>query len=337
MRPFRALFHLLATVSLLGGTLLGGTACRPPAAVATPSGEQRVFAEVYPARLTQVRSDFDAAEQRARGSLPGLAAPPAGLRDSERPIARGLFERADRAGRTGYYADEAVRQEGLDGLFDEGRSGLRRRIAGSVSYAVKQKKCGELDCSEELANELGSVAAYAAERTLDRQQGQRLDAHSEAAHYLDARAPELSARSLEALGKQSRALARISFTSHVRLELYRRELEQLLEEEERASATLERAEADDRAALQQSTLSKPQRASLERRVSELGAQRTKLGAELPLAKQALEGMPERIEALQAEYQEALGELLAALEQPAAADPAGVVPAAGTAPGVNPAR
>lgn len=331
----RALFHLIAT-SLLAG--LGG--CRPPVAAATPSGEQRAFAEFYPARLTQVRADFDAAEQRARGSLPALAAPPAGLRDTERPIAKGLFERADRAGRSGYYADEAVRQEGLDSLFDEGRNGLRRRVAGSVSYAIKQKKCGEADCSEELANELGGVAAYAAERALERQQEQRLDTHSDAAHYLDSHAPELSARSLEALGKHSRALARASFTSHVRLELYRRELEQLLEEEEAATATLERAEAEDRAALQQSTLNKAQKTALERRVSELGARRTKLVAELPLAKQALEGMPERIEALQAEYQSSLGKLLDALEQPVAAPATGAAPggaAPAATPPANPAR
>lgn len=332
----RALFHLLAT-----SLLLGAAACRPPVTVATASGEQRVFAEVYPARLTEVRANFDAAEQRARGSLPGLAVPPAGLRDAERPIAKDLFERADRAGRSGYYADEALRQEGLDGLFDEGRSGLRRRVAGSVSYAVKQKKCGEADCGEELAGELGGVAAHAAERALERQQQQRLDTHSDAAHYLDQRAAELSARSLEALGKHSRTLARTSFTSHVRLELYRRELTQLLEEGEAAAATLEHAEAEDRAALQQGTLNPAQKAALERRVSELGALRTKLSAELPLAKQALEGIPERIEALQTEYQQALGKLLGALEQPVAATPATAAagpaaPASRTAPGAAPA-
>ncbi|MEY2929577.1 MAG: hypothetical protein RL033_326 [Pseudomonadota bacterium] len=338
MRPSRALFYLVAS-----SLLAGAAACRPPAAAATPSGEQQVFAEVYPARLGQVRADFDAAEQRARGSLTSLASPPAGLRDPERPIARGLFERADRAGRSGYYADEAVRQEGLDGLFDEGRKGLRQRVAGSVSYAVKQKKCGELDCSEELANELGGVAAYAAERSLDRQQEQRLDTHSEAAHYLDAHAAELSARSLEALAKQSRALARTSFTAHVRLELYRRELEQLVEEQESASATLEHAEAEDRAALQQSTLNKAQKAALERRVTELGAQRAQLKQEQPLAEQALEQMPERIEALQQEYQDALSKLLAALEQPVPAAAPATAPAAGAelaapaAPNADPAR
>src|SRR5262245_11269684 len=199
--------------------LLAIGACRTPAPVATPSGEQSVFAEAYPARLHQLLGDFSEQEQRARTSLGSLRAPPAGLRDNERAVAKGLFERADRAGRSGYYADEAVRQEALDDLFEDGRVGLRRRVASSVAYNVKQKKCGELDCSEELATELGNSAAYAAERALDRQQEQRLDAHREAAHYLDAHTAELNARNLDALGKQSRSIARTSFVAHVRLEL----------------------------------------------------------------------------------------------------------------------
>src|SRR6185436_14165260 len=184
---------LLAALALCAGA----GACHPAPAVTMPSGDQSVFAEAYAARLNQVRSDFSTQEQKARASLTPLRTPPAGLKDSERVLAKGLFERADRAGRSGYYADEAVRQEELDALFEDGRAGLRRRVSGAVSYTVKQKKCGEADCSDELATELGNAAAYAADRSIDRQQEQRLDGHSEAAHYLDAHSTELSARNLD--------------------------------------------------------------------------------------------------------------------------------------------
>jgi hypothetical protein len=329
MLVFRVLTRLACS-----WVVCAAAACRPPAEVATPSADQAVFAQAYPARLSQVRSDFSEHERRAQASLTVLRTPPAGLRDNERAVARALFERADRAGRSGYYSDEALHQEALDDLFEDGRSGLRRRVAGSVSYSVKQKKCGETECGEELATELGNTAAYAAERALERQQEQRLDAHSEAAHYLDAHSAELSARSLELLGKQSRAIARASFVAHVRLELYRRELDTLLQDEAAASSTLERAEAEERATLSQSNLSKAQRASQERRVASLGTRREELARELPVAKSAREEMVKRIETLQQDYQAALAALLEALNRPAAPPPNGTPPTG--APPVTPA-
>ncbi|HEU4577996.1 MAG TPA: hypothetical protein VFS67_07065 [Polyangiaceae bacterium] len=321
-----SLFRLLPQVAALA-FLAGAAACRPEPPVTAPSGEQSVFAEAYPERLAQVRAAFNEQEKRAQGSLAALRTPPSGLKESERPIARALYERADRAGRSGYYADEALHQEALDELFEDGRAGLRRRVAGSVAYAVKQKKCGEQDCSEELANELGNAAAYAADRSLDRQQEQRLDAHSEAAHYLEAHTQELGARTLDALSKQSRALTRASFIAHVRLELYRRELASLLEEEQSARATLERDEAETRAALARSDLPKTQKPVLERRLTDLGARRAELDKELPLAKTASEDASAHIEALQKDYQAALSALLAALDQ-AAPEAAAGAPAAG---------
>lgn len=312
--------RVTSLVALLA-VCVGLAACHPARAVSAPSGDQSVFAEAYPARLSQLRGDFNTEEQKARASLATLRTPPPGLKDSERALAKALFERADRAGRSGYYADEAVRQEELDELFEDGRAGLRRRVSGAVAYTVKQKKCGEADCSEELATELGNAAAYAADRALDRQQEQRLDGHSEAAHYLDAHAAELGARNLDVLGKQSRSLARTSFIAYVRLELYRRELASLLEEESSASATLERAETEERAALAQTGLSKAQKTAREQRLADTSARRAELAKEAPLAHTAQDEMASRSEALQKDYEAALAALLAALDQPAAPAPA----------------
>jgi hypothetical protein len=321
-----SLFRMLPRVAALA-FLTGAVACRPEPAVTAPSGDQSVFAEAYPARLAQVRAAFNEQEKRAQGNLVGLRTPPPGLKDSERPIAKALYERADRAGRSGYYADEAVHQEALDELFEDGRAGLRRRVAGSVAYTVKQKKCGEQDCTEEFASELGNAAAYAADRALERQQEQRLDAHNDAAHYLDAHAPELGARSLDALAKQSRTLTRTSFIAYVRLELYRRELASLLEQEQNARATLDRDEAETKAALARSDLPKTQKPVLEHRLADLGARRAELDKELPLAKQASDDAAAHIEALQKDYQAALSALLAALDQPAAVATPATAPAA----------
>ena len=330
MHVFRVLSSGLAL-----GWLLASAACHPQPP-ATASGEQSVFAAAYPARLSELRDGFYDEEKRARDALPGLRTPPANLRGDERPAAKALFQHADVAGRSGYYADEALRQEAFDHLFEDGRGGLRRRVAGAVVYTVKQKKCGELDCSEELANELGSAAGYAADRAIERQAEQSLAAHNDASWYLETHSGKFGERNIDGLTKHSRTLSRVSFVTHVRLELYRRELESLLEERSRVSAALERDETETRAALGQSDLAKTQKTTLERQLSETQARRAALSKELPLAESALEDMEGRIETLHKDYDAMLAALLAALDQPAPATPEPAAPAPATTPKATPA-
>lgn len=314
MHVFRVLSSGLAL-----GFLLASAACHPQP-VATASGEQSVFAAAYPARLNALRDAFYDEEKRVRDVLPALRTPPAGLRGDERPLARTLFQRADVAGRSSYYSDEALRQEAFDHLFEDGRGGLRRRVAGAVAYTVKQKKCGEQDCGDELANELGNAAGYAADRAIERQAEQTLAAHNDASRYLETHSSKFGERNLDGLNKHARILSRVSFVTHVRLELYRRELDSLLQERSRVSGALERDESEARAALTQTDLSKTQRTSLERQLDEAQAGRAALSKELPLAQSALDDMQGRIETLHEDYDATLAALLAALDQPAAATP-----------------
>ena len=328
MHVFRVLSSGLAL-----GCLLASAACHPQP-VATASGEQSVFAAAYPARLNELRDAFYDEEKRVREVLPALRTPPAGLRGDERPAAKALFERADVAGRSGYYSDEALRQEAFDHLFEDGRSGLRRRVASAVAYTVKQKKCGEQDCGEELANELGNAAGYAADRAIERQAEQSLAAHNDASRYLEAHSSKFGERNLDGLNKHTRILSRVSFVTHVRLELYRRELASLLEERSRVSGALERDESEARAALTQTDLSKTQRTSLERQLDETQAGRAALSKELPLAQSALEDMQGRIETLHKDYDAMLAALLAALDQPASATPEPATPAPKATPAAS---
>jgi hypothetical protein len=328
MHVFRVLSSGLAL-----GCLLASSACHPQP-VATASGEQSVFAAAYPARLNTVRDAFYDEEKRVRDVLPALRTPPAGLRGDERPAAKELFQRADVAGRSGYYADEALRQEAFDHLFDDGRSGLRRRVAGAVVYTVKQKKCGELDCSEELANELGNAAGYAADRAIERHAEQSLAAHNDASRYLETHSAKFGERNIDGLNKHTRILSRVSFGTHVRLELYRRELDGLLEERSRVSAALEREENEARAVLTEADLSKTQRTSLERQLDEAQAGRAALSKELPLAQSALDDMEGRIATLHKDYDAMLAALLAALDQAASATPEPGTPAPKATPGAS---
>jgi hypothetical protein len=325
-------FRVLSS-GLVLGCLLASVACHPQPVAAT-SGEQSVFAAAYPARLSELRDAFYDEEKRVRDVLPALRTPPAGLRGDERPAAKELFQRADVAGRSGYYSDEALRQESFDHLFEDGHSGLRRRVAGAVVYTVKQKKCGEQDCSEEFANELGNAAGYAADRAIERQAEQNLAAHNDASRYLETHSAKFGERNMDALNKHTRTLSHVSFVTHVRLELYRRELDSLLEERSRVSGALDRDENEARAALTQTDLTKTQRTGLERRLDEAQAGRAALSKESPLAQSALEDMEGRIATLHKDYDAMLAALLAALDQPAPATPEPATPAPKAAPAAS---
>jgi hypothetical protein len=196
---------------------------------------------------------------------------------------------------------------------------VRRRISGAVANQVKQKK--EPECLVEQADELGGTAAAVAQRAIDRQLERRLEGHSEAARYLESERDVLGEQNLPTLDKQSRAITHASFVSHVRLELYRRELERLLDEKETVKATLERSASEDQAANARGNLSKAKHEQLEARSAANQAARAAFDKEVAEGNSTLDALERRIEALQREYQTVIDGVLAELTAKQKAAPA----------------
>jgi hypothetical protein len=116
-----------------------------------------------------------------------------------------------------------------------------------------------------------------------------------------------------ALEQQSDAIARASFVAHVRLELYRRELERLLSEESNVRATLDRSEADGTRALGEPGLSKARTADIEQRLADTRATRSAMDKEIVAARLAVEDMEAKTKALKADYDTLVATLLKELE------------------------
>lgn len=297
------------TLMLLAAAAASSLACHRQPVLTTPESDETGYAAEYPERLRELRTRFVADEERARKSLEGLRALPRSVPASNADELEQVVQKADAAGRSQRYVDEALRQEEVDALMSENRSAIRRRIAGSVAFAAKEKECLKED-----VDALAGTAASATDRAVDRQLEERLRARNPAHQYLRARTEELGEQRVNSLERQADTLSRASFVANVRLALYRFELEDLLDREKAVRTTLERDEADARAALGSTNLSKTTRLALEEQVARDEAARLALPTEVAASKNAEQDMEARAEALQQDYRGLVAELLAELQR-----------------------
>jgi hypothetical protein len=200
----------------------------PPAA---PSGEQAGYAERYPARLEHVRAHFASDETEARAGFSEFKGFPDALRNANFEATREVVLRADAAGKSSTYTEASLEAETVNRFFDEEKEGLRQKVGGAVSYAAEQKQCSE---------DLGGAAVGAMERGVNKQLEERLRSYNEAHRYIEDHQDELGKPNLDTLEKQADKIARASNVAHVRLELYRREIEALLDDSSSVRSTLDR-------------------------------------------------------------------------------------------------
>jgi len=227
-----------------------------------------------------------------------------------------LVRRADAAGRSQHYVDEALRQEEVGDLMRDGKGAIRRRIAGSVAASAKEfskdteerKAC----LKDEDVNALAGSAASATDRAVDRQLESRLRARNPAQQYLRAHSDELGEQRVPTLERQVDSLSRASFVSNVRLALYRVQIDELLAQQKAVRTTLERDEAEGRAALGGEGLSKSHRLAIEEQVARDEAARIALDAEVTASQAAEADLEAKSEALRNDYQAMIDVMLGEL-------------------------
>lgn len=307
--------HLLsfARIGVVSVSLLVALGCNKQSPVATSSADQSGFAEEYPLRLADVRSEFLEDEKDARKEIDAFKSYPDKLKQPDPAAMKKVIETADATGRSSYYADEAQDRETAEYFISDERGAIGRRVAGAVTYEVKQKQKEKECITDEEANAFGNAGSYALQRAADRQFDERTKAHSEVLRTVDAERHRLGRQNVDTVERQAAAIAHASYLTHVRLELYRRELAGLLDEESKVKKTLERNLAEDSAILNDTTLPKARKARVEARVARTQAAQAELAKESPLAHPALEDMDQRLAALHKDYDAALKALIQSYE------------------------
>jgi hypothetical protein len=291
-------------------SLLTSLACsKQPPPLTAPSGEQPSYAEQYPTRLNTLRTRFAADEAKVQAALPQLEPAAQKLGNANPATVQQLFELADAEGKSSAYADQALESDTVARFWDEEKQPLHQKIGGAVSYAGKQK-----ECSKECGDDLGGVAAGASDRAVEKQLEERQQRLGEVHRFVEEHEDELGKPNVDAAEKQAAAIAQLSHVTHVRLELYRRELEGSLSEASSVRSTLERTEKESNAVLADTKASKSRRALAEKRKASAAAALATLDAEVDQAKAALKDMEQREKKLVADYDKAFDALTEGLEQ-----------------------
>jgi hypothetical protein len=301
---------LLICASVLGISSLACSSKEPPP-LTTPSGEQPGYAEQYPALITTLRTRFASDEAKVQAALPELQPAADKLKDADPATLAELFKLADATGRSSAYANSALEAETITRFWEEEKQPLHQKIAGAVVYQAGQKQCAK-ECGEDL----GGVAAGASDRAVEKQLEERAQRVGELHRFVEDHEEQLGKPNLENAEKQASAIALLSHIAHVRLELYRRELEASFAEADTVKSTLERIEKESDAVLADANASKNRKALAEKRKAAASAARTSLTAELDLAKGALEQMEQRQKKVADDYDKAFEALIDSLEQKA---------------------
>ncbi len=292
----------------LSFSLLTSLACsKQPPALTAPSGEQPSYAEQYPERLTALRTRFAADEAKAQAALPQLEPAAAKLGNADPETVKELLQLADATGKSSAYADQALEAETVKRFWDEEKQPLHQKIGGAVGYAGKQKDCA---CGDEL----GGVAAGAADRAVEKQLEERQQRVGELHRFVEDHEEQLGKANLEAAEKQANGVAQLSHIVHVRLELYRRELEGSLNDAGTVSSTLDRTVREADEVLADPNASKNKKALAEKRKASASTAKARLDIDVQQAKQALNEMEQREKQLVADYDKAFDALIDGLEQ-----------------------
>jgi hypothetical protein len=291
-------------------SLFTSLACsKQPAPLTAPSGEQPSYAEQYPTRLNTLRTRFASDEAKVQAALPQLEPAAQKLGNADPSTVKELFELADAEGKSSAYADQALESETVGRFWDEEKQPLHQKIGGAVAYAGKQK-----ECSKECSDDLGGVAAGASDRAVEKQLEERQQRLGEIHRFVEEHEDALGKPNLDNAEKQANGIAQLSHLVHVRLELYRRELEGSLSEASNVGSTLERTTKESDAVLADSKASKSRRALAEKRKASAAAARAALDGEVEQAKAALKDMEQREKKLVADYDKAFDALIDGLEQ-----------------------
>lgn len=305
MRPFQTLLCVSFCV-------IGTVACSSqPAPLTVSSGDQPSYAEQYPQHLSSLRSRFAADEAKVNAALPQLEPAAQKLDKSDPTTLKQLFELADSEGKSTAYADQALESETVARFWEEEKQPLHQKIGGAVAYAGKQK-----ECSKECSDDLGGVAAGASDRAIEKQLEERQERLGEIHRFVEDHEDELTKPNQDPAEKQANAIAQLSHLVHVRLELYRRELEGNINAASDVRSTLQRIQKESDATLADAKASKGKKALAEKRKASATSALTALDGELQQAKQEVQNMQQREKKLAADYDKAFDALTDALEKKA---------------------
>ncbi len=292
----------LTPIALLLAALSVGCTTRPAPAFASAANETS-YAERYPATLLAMRTEFATDEAKAREIFGGFQNYPGALTAPDGQQVLGVVTRADAAGKSGAYAEQAEENQSVSRFFSDEKDPLNQKVGGAAQYAAKQK-----DCTVDVA----SPAIGALDHGVDKALEDRLRGHDEAHRYIEDHQDALGKPNLEKLQKQADDISLASYLVHVRVKELKLELSRMVDEASDVKKTLGRSDTEARAVVADPAASKAAKATAQTRATAAEGATASVDSEVDQAKRAVADMDARSTQLEKDYGAALDALEKAL-------------------------
>jgi len=289
-------FVLLAAACAAGCT-------QKPEPVFASSANEASYAERYPATLLAVRTEYATDESKARELFGGFQNYPAALTAPDGQQVLAVVQRADAAGKSAAYVQQARENQAVEQFFTEEKDPIHQKVGGAAQYAAKQKEC---------TVDVASPAIGALDKGVDKALEDRLRGHDEAHRYIDDHQDALGKPNLEKLQKQADEISLASYLVHVRVKELKAELSRMIDEASDVKKTLGRDDTEARAVVADPAASKAAKATAQSRATAAEGATANIDSEVEQAKRAVADMDARSAQLEKDYNAALDALEKAL-------------------------
>jgi len=274
-----------------------------PEPVFASSANEASYAERYPAALLAVRTEYATDESKARELFGGFQNYPGALTTPDGQQVLAVVQRADAAGKSAAYAQQARENQDVSRFFSDEKDTLNQKVGGAAQYAAKQKEC---------TADVASPAIGALDKGVDKALEDRLRAHDEAHRYIEDHQDALGKPNLEKLQKQADEISLASYLVHVRVKELKIELSRMVDEASDVKKTLGRDDTEARAVVADPAASKAAKATAQSRATAAEGASAKIDSEVEQAKRAVADMDARSAQLEKDYNAALDALEKAL-------------------------
>ncbi len=278
----------------------------PEPEIASSAAEPR-YAQSYPARVDSEISGFGDGQVKVKELATKFPSYPGALEgDVDYHGVAGIFEQADRVGRSRAYVDEIAKIEAARTFFEEEQDELTKKVGGAAHYVAKQGGCQ--------GDEVAGAAVHALKKTVKERLEERVRDANDAHRLIDGHRDALGKKNSATLEQQVDEVTQASYLAHIGLVEHKIRINRLVEEAEtikQTAAALIKAEQEYQAESGRSDEEK--KASVARAEAMKQAQAS-MDAATEKAKRTASDMEQRIEASQKQYQDALTALVAALRK-----------------------
>jgi hypothetical protein len=266
------------------------------------------YASRFPEELAAVQNGYFDQERMVKSATEAFADFPDALEAPDGQRVAAIYRYADHEGQSLAYSERLEAVEAVRSFYAREKDEIRKKVAGAVSYAAKQKQC-----EADVASPVGGAMDKIINERLEEELRGASDAHA----LIEDNAERLGPKNVEALEDQSDMISGASYLTRIGVVRTKLRLRQMLAEMEEIEQTHERT-LEDLRALAKGTEDEKERARLAERQKAVETARSRMQTEQEAARNLEAEIEKRIEELGEHYRtafEALVQKVESLEAP----------------------